>query len=60
MQSKRESRQEIRYAQLPLTLTSLDVVRKEPKRSEVVALLASLLLQAARARSTEGGTDDAS
>jgi hypothetical protein len=45
--------------QLPLMLTSREVVRDESRRNEVVALLARLLLQAAQARESVELSDDA-
>jgi hypothetical protein len=60
MHAKRESRHANLLVQLPLALTSLDVVRDEPRRSEVVALLARLLLQCARRRASAETIDDAS
>jgi hypothetical protein len=57
--AKHDSKQTNMLTQLPLMLTIRDAVRDESRRSEVVALLARLLLQAAQARRSGEPSDDA-
>jgi len=60
MHAKRQAKQASTFTQLPLALTSAEVLHDESRRSEVVALLARLLLRAAQARASAETTDDAS
>ena len=60
MHQERWSRHADTHVQLPLVMTSLEATRDEARRNEIVALLATLLLQVARASACEEATDDAS
>ena len=60
MHAKRASRLALRCKQMTLVLTRADVLHDESRKSEVVALLAKLLLEVAQVHASAEAPDDES